>query len=321
MTDLSALLDAPRVKIVATLAPIAGTRFQPTGFPDLGAATYTGPSGEALLLVESAQSMANRLEAQLWDGPANAPRGPADLLPFVEVHGTDGTHLTSSRTESHRLASAYVKEATFEGGESGLDLLLDRLGLQPDKPIDHQRVYRAVFELDPLCLVHGVFFADKKWPGQPKIARAVTAFVEAQDVRPAHSGGVKFDHVSNKGDVGDRGDTGKKGSEEGFGNVPFPRTEFVAEKIEASFVVDTHQIRSYGLERREAELLLALALLEIRRLLDEGLRLRTACDLDVAEIVVERPAGAEFPDEAALVAMVVERAGSPPAGLVGTFGG
>ena len=38
---------------------------------------------------------------------------------------------------------------------------------------------RAVFDLDPLSLVHGVFFARKKWPSQPKIARAVTTFIDA----------------------------------------------------------------------------------------------------------------------------------------------
>ena len=43
-----------------------GHRFQPTGFPDLGAAEFDTPEGRALL-VESAQSMANRLEAVCWD--------------------------------------------------------------------------------------------------------------------------------------------------------------------------------------------------------------------------------------------------------------
>ncbi len=319
MSDLSVLLDAPRVKITAALSPIAGTRFQPTGFPDLGPATYTGPAGEDLLLVESAQSMANRLEAQLWDEASNAPREPADKLPFIVVRNEAGAYLTSSRTESHRLASAYVKDADFPDGKRGLQLLLDRMQLKAGQPINHQQVYRAVFDLDPLSLLHGVFFADKDWPGQPKIARAVTSFVEARGVRPAHSGGVKFDHVSNKGDVGGS-NAGKTAAEEGRGNVPYSRTEFVAETIEASFVVDTRQIRSYGLERDKEELLLALALLEIRRMLDEGLRLRTACDLDVTEIVVERPAGASLPDEDSLVKIVNDRVAEAVPPLVGTFG-
>ena len=38
--DHEALKPAPRVLIEAALKPVAGTRIQPTGFPDLGPATY-----------------------------------------------------------------------------------------------------------------------------------------------------------------------------------------------------------------------------------------------------------------------------------------
>ena len=36
-----------RILLEATLHPAQGTRFQPTGFPDLGAATFRSPSGPA----------------------------------------------------------------------------------------------------------------------------------------------------------------------------------------------------------------------------------------------------------------------------------
>ena len=69
--DFKALEDKPRILIEAMLKPVAGTRIQPTGFPDLGPATYEAPDGNggtvSTLLVESAQSMANRLEAVCWD--------------------------------------------------------------------------------------------------------------------------------------------------------------------------------------------------------------------------------------------------------------
>src|SRR5579875_670414 len=65
--DFTALDKAQRLLIEAKLKPLQGTRFQPTGFPNLGAATYQGPGGVDMLLVESAQSMANRLEAVCWD--------------------------------------------------------------------------------------------------------------------------------------------------------------------------------------------------------------------------------------------------------------
>ena len=69
--DLAPLDAAPRLLIEAELAPLQGTRFQPTGFPNLGAATYKAPNGVDMLLVESAQSVANRLEAVCWDEAAN----------------------------------------------------------------------------------------------------------------------------------------------------------------------------------------------------------------------------------------------------------
>ena len=317
MTDLSTLLDAPRVKLVADLVPLAGTRFQPTGFPDLGAATYPSPvePGVTLLLVESVQSMANRLESQLWPTGALAPEGFVEGLPYVRVSTSDGEYLTSSRTESHRLASAYVKAAAFDG-KKGVDLLTERMGLEKNRPMSHAMVHRALFDLDPLCLLHGVFFADKEWHGQPKVARAVSAFVEAAGVQEAYSGGVKFDHVSNTGDK-----DAEQTSKEGFGNVPFPRTEYVARSITAYFVVDTSQIRRYHLERGEQELLLAIALLQIQLLLDSGLRFRTACDLDlVGEPSMERPDGAVLPDLETLGAWVHERIGAPKPPLDGIHG-
>jgi CRISPR-associated protein Csb1 len=314
--SIAPLLAAPRIKIVAKLAPLAGTRFQPTGFPDLGAATYPSPTDPdtTLLLVESVQSMANRLESQLWPVGSLAPAGVADGLPYVRVASGTGEYLTSSRTESHRLASAYVKDADFNGVK-GLNLIGERLGLAKNQPMDHAKVHRAIYALDPLCLLHGVFFADNAWPGQPKIARAVSAFVEAEGAQEAYSGGVKFDHVSNAGDKEDG-----KGAGQGFGNVPFPRTEYVARSITAYFVIDTSQIRRYHLERSEQELLLALALFEIRSLLDEGLRLRTACDLEVVdEPSVERPAGATLPDQATLEGWVRERIRTAQSPLDGVY--
>ena len=314
--SIASLLDAPRIKIVAKLAPLAGTRFQPTGFPDLGAATYPSPTepGTTLLLVESVQSMANRLEAQLWPVGGLAPVTVAEGLPYVRVASGTGEYLTCSRTESHRLASAYVKDADFSGAK-GLNLIGERLGLAKNQPMDHARVHRAIFDLDPLCLLHGVFFADNAWPGQPKIARAISAFIEAEGAQEAYSGGVKFDHVSNSGDK-----EAGKGSAEGFGNVPFPRTEYVARSITAYFVIDTSQIRRYHLDRREQELLLALGLFEVRSLLDEGLRLRTACDLEVVdEPAVERPTGATLPDQATIEGWIRERIGEATLPLDGVY--
>jgi len=109
--DLSALLapEVTRVLVTASLQPLLGTRFQPTGFPDLGPALYESAQGQSLL-VESAQSTANRLEATLWD-PATLDLIPeAKGLSYVRVTKPGGGYLTSSITEAHRLNSPYILE-------------------------------------------------------------------------------------------------------------------------------------------------------------------------------------------------------------------
>ncbi|MGQ0824579.1 MAG: type I-G CRISPR-associated RAMP protein Csb1/Cas7g [Actinomycetota bacterium] len=284
-----------RVLFDVELVPISGSRFQPTGFPDIGAALFDRPTTvdgariwESALLVESSQSMANRLEAVGWDDGADEPVQTLAGLPWVRVLAADGTYLTSSRTEAHRLASAFVKDSKLDGVLM-TDVIRERLRLADDRPLAPRQIAAAVMALDPLCLLHGVFFAEsaKVWPGQPKIARAITAFVEAIDVRRADSGGVKRDHVRHM--MGDDG-----GSAEGYGTIPHHRTEWTAARIVASFNLDLEQIRSFGLGDAATELLSTVALWEIRSLLDRGLRFRTACDLVPVDDVVRDRAGVEL---------------------------
>ena len=99
------------------------------------------------------------------------------------------------------------------------------------------------------------------------------------------------------------------GAQEGFGNVPFHRMEYTAKRIVAYFSLDLAQIRAYRLGDDAEQFLVLLALWKVRRFLDIGLRLRTACDLDpVDDIKVTRPRdGFAVPSTAAL------EAGLPPA--------
>lgn len=267
-----------RLRFQVPLQPSTGSIFQPTGFPDVGSATFSRPEGEGTvecLLVESAQSMANHLEGVGWDDAEQQPVDELAGLPWVRVVAADdGRFLTSSRLEAHRLASAFVKDSTL-GDKPMKQVIRERLQLRDDTPLDHRSIARGVFALDPLCLVHGVFFAEAAtvWPGQPKIARAITAIVEATDVRPVNSGGVKRDIVLHKASEGTT-------AEGGYGSIPFHRQEFTARSIDLFVSIDRLQFRSYGLGDDAADLLEAIALWEVRTLLDEGLRLRTACDLE-----------------------------------------
>lgn len=252
-------------------------RFQPTGFADLGAALYEqpGPNGKTtrMCLVESTQSMANHLESQGWDELVSQPLAPLDTVPWVRVVSQDGGYLTSSRTEAHRLYSAFLRNSTL-GSESFLDLLCERFGLKQDRPVDIRQVALATFRLDPLSLVHGAFFAEGKWPHQPRLTRAITAFIEAEDVREAHSGGVKTDDVRRRQQAGG-------GSSEGYGMVPYHRTEYTAARITLHVALDIGLLHSYGLSDEAADLLETIARWELASLLSQQMRLRTACTLTV----------------------------------------
>jgi len=276
---------ANRLLFDVDLTPVQGSRFAPTGFADLGPALFQRPSDDGgwvdCLLVESAQSMANRLEGAVWDRGSNAPVAAIADLPYVRVVDADGRHLTSSREEAHRLASAYVRSAR-QGDRSGSEIIVERLQLSETSPHDYPKLALAVFALDPLTLVHGVFFSGKgakEFPGQPKFTRVLSGFIEAQDVRRAESGGVKRDHVNHtqKSSGGD--------SSDGFGSIPFARTEWTARSITASFNLDLAQLRSYGLPEPAEDLLISIARLEIATLLATPLRLRTNCDLEIDDDV------------------------------------
>jgi CRISPR-associated protein Csb1 len=280
--NLAALQVSPRLLVEADLTPVQGTRFQPTGFPDLGAATYDGPTGRRMLLVESAQSMANRLELVCWDKVADDWVAPLKGLPVIKVADANGAALTNSVLEAHRTNSPYV----LEGPDTTvLDILKTELAGMQEGAVDIRKLARVLLKYDTNALIHGVFLAKGDLAGgRLRLPRVLSAFVEAEDVREAQSGGVKNDHINPSGDTA-----------RGFGNVPFARTEFSAPKITAYFNLDLAQIRGFGLGEAAERLLISLALYKIRRLLETGLRLRTACDLDVTVLRVTRPVGFELP--------------------------
>src|SRR5436305_3342600 len=134
--DFKALEDKPRILIDVALKPVAGTRIQPTGFPDLGPAVYEAPDGNGgtvpTLLVESAQSMANRLEAVCWDDATDDIAAELKGLPFVRVKLAGlggGTDTTNSLLEFHRLNSPYIMTGVTKDGTTFADVLKPELGM------------------------------------------------------------------------------------------------------------------------------------------------------------------------------------------------
>ncbi len=286
--DFSSLNNEPRLLVEAELKPVQGDRFQPTGFPNLGHASYESPDGRGLmLLVESAQSMANRLEAVCWDEVADDWVEPLRGLAIVKVVDENDAPLTNSLLEAHRINSPYILEGK---DKTVLDLLKARLAAMEVGRVDLRELAKVLLEFDTNALLHGVFLAKKELAGgRLRLPRSLSSFVEAENARVAASGGVKNDSVDPKGDTA-----------KGFGNVPFSRDEWVAGRIVAYFNLDLRQVRAFGLGGEVERLLVTLALFKIRRLLLEGLRLRTACDLDVTRITVTRPEAFDLPSLADL---------------------
>lgn len=277
--DYEKLSAVPRLLMEAELKPLQGERFQPTGFADLGAARYTLPDGAEMLLVESAQSVANRMELGCWDDQETDYISELKGLPFIRVNYGPQS-ITNSVLEAHRINSEYIMNTSFKG------LFSQEIKCQKDMPIDWSLLRKTLLKYDIGSLLHGSFL--EEIDGRLRITRAISGFIEARDVSVAENGGVKNNFVQPT-------------LKQGEGNVPFHRTEFTAKTITAYFNLDLALLRGYRLDENATKLLIALSIFKVRRFLSTGLRLRTACDLDCISLKATRPEDFVIPDEQVLL--------------------
>lgn len=296
--EMEKLKGVPRLLLEVELQPVQGDRFQPTGFPDLGAAIYERPDGTRMILVESSQSVANRLEQTCLEG--SGPRIAPELagLPYItaKLDGAVETE-TSSLVEAHRINSPFIiTNKEFK------EAFKNKAGYEVGKPLNWKKIAEAFYYYDPNSLLHGAFMANLE-DGRIKIQRALSGFIEAEGIREAASGGVKNNPLDPTGKlrVSDY-------DENVYGNVPYHRMEFTADRIVAYFNFDLALLEGYGLDREAKELLVALGLYKVCRFLGSGLRLRTACDLAPKDGVrVTAPEGFTVPDEESLLEYIQEK--------------
>jgi CRISPR-associated protein Csb1 len=136
--------------------------------------------------------------------------------------------------------------------------------------------------------------------GRIKVPRALTGFIEAEGVREAASGGVKNNLLDPTGKI-----RAENYNENVYGNVPYHRMEYTADRIVAYFNFDLALLEGYGLEPEACDMLFALGLYKIKRFLSNGLRLRTACDLKPrGTIKMNAPDKFSLPEEKVLLAAV-----------------
>ena len=293
--EIEKLKDVPRLLMEVELEPIQGARFQPTGFPDLGAAVYERPDGKRMILLESAQSMANRFEQVCLDGSGPNIAEGLKGLPYIHVRliGDGIDTETSSLVEAHRVNSPFImnpKNKDFQ------DAFKKMAGYAKGKPIDWKKVGKTLLYYDTNSILHGAFMANLE-DGRIKVPRALTGYIEAEDIREAASGGVKNNPIDPTGKI--RAEAYDKNV---YSNVPYHRMEYTAGKITAYFNFDLSLLDGYGFDPAARSLLIALGMYKIHRFIRTGLRLRTACDLKMkAGIKVTAPENFSLPDEEELL--------------------
>ncbi|SRR5579883_656004 len=223
--------------------------------------------------------------------------------------------VVTSLTEGHRIASTYFVEGQVFDGAGRLQTKRvkkkekdKRTGKEQEKEVDTPlhfedifvteagiilanskkahppaerwwNVFETIFRFDPNALVHGVLFP--QW--QIKIARFLTAHLEAFGAARVDRSGVKFDRL------------GKTTS----GQPIFAVDDETATEIRATFILDVALLRSFGrtektsgsdgekvrgLSEKQKEFIVALALWKIDRLLKTPFRYRSGCHLELVSL-------------------------------------
>ncbi len=251
-----------------------------------------------MVLVESAQSVANRLEKTCLNGDGPDIDPELDGLAYVKVSLNEkGAEpiFTSSLVEAHRLASPYILSPEF------VTELEKETAYSGKGAPDWKQIYKAIFKYDPNSLIHGLFLS-AIFGGKIRVPRAISGFIEAENAERVVSGGVKNSPVDATGELQVTGSKAKSGE---YSNVPYARVEYVASRIVAYFNLDLQQIRLYGLGEAATRLLVLLSLLKVRRFLNSDLRLRTACNLQLnADGISARPDDFALPSEEELLSEV-----------------
>ena len=309
---IDVLLNQDRVLISADLHLANGSFFQPTGFPDIGACIYTDGAGHRRCLVESEQSMANRLEAVCMHAPGVWREPLAGRLPVVRVEDKKKRLLATNLTEPHRVASSYVLEGTIKGttptknDRATLQQKLEKLlGIDGKTwPLDgREKLNQAVFTLDPAAILHGFQFMQWEAVGL-RAARLLHARLEATlaEDGEVHYGLVKVDGIEPGASSTQKSNKGQSIAH---------KARYVPKSIQATFEIDMLALRERSLvpasdrdgvtdgsgNQRARRFLLALALWKIHRFVTNGpafdartgdamgaLRLRADCSLALGRV-------------------------------------
>jgi CRISPR-associated protein Csb1 len=330
-TLIDQFLKHDRVVIEASLELANGSFFQPTGFPDIGACVFIDKDGRRRCLVESEQSMANRLEAVCMQPPGTWRAPFNGKLPIIRVIDGPGSLLATNLTEPHRVSSSYVLEGTLVGDKDKdkdkdtnttlQEVLQEQLGISKNGkrwPLDKRaKLNSVVFALDPAAVLHGFQFMQWSAVGlrQQRLLHARMEAVLAGD-SDVHYGMVKVDAIEPDGHK----------PKSNMGQSIAQKARLVHESITATFEIDLLGLRERQListsdedaskdqgtsQDDSVKFLLALALWKIRQFLadqpafdartgqvERSLRLRSDCALRCTKVVYRTQSnGGSFDNE------------------------
>jgi CRISPR-associated protein Csb1 len=256
---LDQLYAQDHIVITASLKLTNGNFLQPTGFPDIGPCIYRDKEGRRWCLVESEQSMANRLEAVcmkengVW---VDELKG----LPLIVVKNKGGNLLATNLTEPHRIASSYILEGKRAGDTDDLRKLFEeKIGLENKGniwPLDKRaNLEKLVFALDPAALLHGFQFVQWKFVGLRQ-TRLIHARLEAElaDDPEVHYGMVKWDAIEPESTREQHANKGQSIA---------AKSRIVPKNVTATFEIDVLALKNLSLKEDRKKFLLGLALWKI----------------------------------------------------------
>lgn len=277
------------VCIKATLLPKDGKPYiQPTGFPDIGACLFKDKDGASRCLVESEQSMTNRLESVCMTDAGEWVKG-WQSLPLIRVTDKDDNLLATNLTEPHRIASSYILEAK-SNSKKFQDVFWPAIGIVGSGDTERfplngrSKLDKTLFAVDPAALLHGFQFVQTKFVGlrQPRIlhARLEATLAGAEEM---NYGMVKVDSIEPES-------AAEKGANKGQSIAP--KSRVIWKDITATFELDLLSLKSLHIEEEHKKFLLRLALWKIGAFLSDSpafdarsrqilpaLRLRADCHL------------------------------------------
>jgi CRISPR-associated protein Csb1 len=174
---------------------------QPTGFPDIGACIFKDAQGQVRCLVESEQSMANRLEGVCMTDAGEWVEPWKSVMPLIEVVDDGEQRIATNLTDSHRIASSYILEGKVNGVEFR-EIIWRAIGMRGSGnnailPLTGRaQLDRVIFALDPSALLHGYQFVQTEFVGmrQPRILHArIEAILDGDE--ELNYGMVKVDQI------------------------------------------------------------------------------------------------------------------------------